>query len=86
MLVDQRLEPRYGDLSSMAEIQGGVEERQAVNLAPQVELIPGGPASEASKGARRQINRKRAALRRAGPMNGTRATKLLATPPYRPET
>jgi hypothetical protein len=26
------------------------------------------------------------ALRRAGPMNGTRTTKLLATPPYRFET
>jgi hypothetical protein len=43
----------------MAEIQGGVKERQAVNLAPQVELIPGGPASEASKGIGSQINRKR---------------------------
>lgn len=58
MLVDRQLEPRYGNLCSMAEIQGGVKERQAVNLAPQVELIPGGPASEASKGVGGQINPK----------------------------
>jgi len=86
MLVDRQLEPGYGNLCSMAEIQGGVKERQAVNLAPQVELIPGGPASEASKGVGGQINRKRAALRRAGPMNWTWTTKLLTTPPYRRKT
>jgi hypothetical protein len=70
----------------MAEIQGGVIEHQAVNLAAQVELIPAGPASETSKGIGSQINRKRTALWRAGPMNGTWTTKLLATPPYRRET
>ena len=86
MWVDRLLQPGYGNLGSMAEIQGGVKERQAVNLAPQVELIPGRPASEASKGVGGQINRKGAALRRVGPMNRTRTTKLLATPPYWRET